>query len=285
MLPVGASVISPVTNIPVPVEPFSVNENLRETQEKDLQLGVSSTEANQNNFMDFYLHHIEENISEQLNKLGSAIFTPGAATTLELKEDLTAMVEKFITNSERHLKFKKEVLQIMSEQMKNFESLAHHGGTLGYMEFNNTGRLLPIIKGWLMRDGDLECPILGAHHDYEKEQDIPLYGSDGKNPYKIGAEQTDAFGRSGKIVGLDFEKEKKKVVLKLQVGPFTEKAKPNYINSFELEYGARMNFVKRIQSATNSITGVLCGNYLELISMIREKALQPDAIEDILGKL
>ena len=101
MLPVGASVISPVTNIPVPVEPFSVNENLRETQEKDLQLGVSSTEANQNNFMDFYLHHIEENISEQLNKLGSAIFTPGAATTLELKEDLTAMVEKFITNSER----------------------------------------------------------------------------------------------------------------------------------------------------------------------------------------
>ena len=68
----------------------------------------------------------------------------------------------------------------------------------------------------------------------------------------------------------------------VQVGMFAEKKKPAYINMFELEFGARMNFIKRLQSHITSSCDDLTQNYLKIINMVKNESLVLDQFDEIL---
>ena len=109
---------------------------------------------------------------------------------------------------ENLLQFQEKSHEILRKQRENYENLGNTGGVMGYFEYNSTGKLLPILKGWKLEKSGQDCPILGIHFDEQAEIDVPLYGMTEKEEvYNIGMSTIDKMGRPGKLVGLTWDKE------------------------------------------------------------------------------
>ena len=109
---------------------------------------------------------------------------------------------------ENLLQFREKSHDILRKQRENYENLGNTGGVMGHFEYNSTGKLLPILKGWKLEKAEKDCPILGIHFDEQAEIDVPLYGINEKDEvYNIGMSIIDKMGRPCKLVGLKWDKE------------------------------------------------------------------------------
>ena len=143
---------------------------------------------------------IQSSLINTLNKLGAAKFSSLEPESHELETELAESTSKFLLNIDNLIKFKKEVLNMIQIQQKNYESLERMGGILGYMNFKETGKLLPILKGWLMPIDGKPCPVLNVYHNFDENEDHSLYGIKNNQPYNIGLDLSDSLGRPGKLV-------------------------------------------------------------------------------------
>ena len=172
-----------------------------------LKLGLTRNERTYEHFLDFLTNHLENQLVNALNKLGAALFSLSGKSETQLFTEFDELETKYISKMENLLQFHEKQLEIIRQQKSSYEALGNTGGIAGYFEFESTGKLLPILKGWKLEKSGDKCPILDSYFDEQEDVDIPLFGkTENGEVYDIGMDTLDDIGRPGKVVGLKWDK-------------------------------------------------------------------------------